>query len=202
MSRAVRLFSSLKASICSSWSREGSGHTTRNRPGWRICSRLQTQSGPPDDNGCEHDGGSEGGCELVIAGCDASPIFEAAEHAFDEIALAIGNLVEGMMFFPSWVVRDDWDSPALSQEATIAVISCIRGQAAARRNSADQGCRNPNIAEMAGRHFDGDGASARIGDGVDFRRATAARATNRLRLGPPFPPAAERCALAVVLSMA
>jgi len=56
---------------------------------------------------------------------------------------------------------------------------------------------------MAGRHFDGDGAYARIGDGgVDFRRAAAARATNRLRLGPPFPPTAERCALAVVLSMA
>jgi hypothetical protein len=55
---------------------------------------------------------------------------------------------------------------------------------------------------MAGRHFDGDGASARIGDDVDFGRAAAARATNRLRLGPPFPPAAERCALAVVLSMA
>jgi hypothetical protein len=64
----------------------------------QLSSRLQTQSGPPDDDGCEHDGG-EVGCELVIAGCDASPIFEAAEHAFDEIALAIGNLVERMIFF-------------------------------------------------------------------------------------------------------
>ena len=167
-------------------------------------SRLQTQSGPPDDDGCEHDGGGEIGCELVVAGCDAPPIFEAAEHAFDEIALTIGDLIEGMMFFPSWVVRDDWNSPALSQEAPqpIAVVSCVRGQAPARRNSADQGCRNPNIAEMAGRHFDGDGASVRVDDGMDFRRAATARATNRLRLGPPFPPAAERCALAVVLSMA
>jgi hypothetical protein len=55
---------------------------------------------------------------------------------------------------------------------------------------------------MAGRHFDGDGTSMRVDDGVDFRRAAPARAANRLRLGPPFPPAAERCALAVVLSMA
>jgi hypothetical protein len=55
---------------------------------------------------------------------------------------------------------------------------------------------------MAGRHFDGDRASALVNNGVDFRRAAAARTTDRLRLGPPFPAAAERCALAVVLSMA
>jgi hypothetical protein len=52
---------------------------------------------PPDDDGREHDGGGEVGCELVVAGDDASPILEAAEHALDEIALAIGGLVERMM---------------------------------------------------------------------------------------------------------
>jgi hypothetical protein len=57
--------------------------------------RLRTQSGPPDDDGREPDGGGEVGCELAVAGGDASPILEAAEHALDEIALAIGGLVEG-----------------------------------------------------------------------------------------------------------
>lgn len=166
--------------------------------------RLKTQSGPPGDDGREHYGGGEIGCEFVIAGCDAPPIFEAAEHAFDEIALAIGDRVEEMMSFPSWVVRNDWDGPALFEEATqpIAVVSSVGGQTGARRNSADQGCGHPNIAQVAGRHFDGDGASAFVNNGVDFRRAAAARAADRLRLGPPFPPAEERCALAVVLSMA
>ncbi len=74
---------------------------------------------------------------FISSGVWNEALLEAAEHAFDEIALAIGNLVEGMMFFPSWVVRDDWDRPALSQEATqpIAVISCIRSQAPARRTA-------------------------------------------------------------------
>ena len=45
--------------------------------------RLQSQSGPPDDDGSEHCGGGE----LVVAGCDGSSILESAEHAFDEIAL-------------------------------------------------------------------------------------------------------------------
>jgi hypothetical protein len=45
-------------------------------------------------------------------------------------------------------------------------------------------------------------ASARVDDGVHFRGAAASRTANRLRLCPPFPPAAERFALAVVLSIA
>ena len=166
--------------------------------------RLQTQSGPPDDDGCEHYRGGEVSCELVIASCDASPILEAAEQAFDEIAAWVGDLIEGMKSFPRRVVRYDGDSPALLEEATqaIAVVSGVASQAAGRPNSADQGCRDSNVAQVAGCHFNGDGASAFVNNGVDFRRAAAARAANRLRLGPPFPPAAERCALAVVLSMA
>ena len=142
--------------------------------------------------GSDHYGGGEVGGELVVAGGDASPIFEAAEHAFDEIALAVGDLVKGMMPFAGRVVRDDRDSAALTQETTepIAVIGRVGGQATARRNSADQNCRDADVAEMSRGYFDGDGASARIDDGVDFRGAAAARATNRLRLGPPFPPAA------------
>jgi len=38
--------------------------------------------------------------------------------------------------------------------------------------------------------------------GVDFRPTPAARAPDGLGQSPPFPPAAARCALAVVLSIA
>jgi hypothetical protein len=133
-------------------------------------------------------------CELVVACGDASPILEAAEHALDEIALAIGGLVERMMSLAGRIVRDDWNRAAFEKKATqtIAVVGGVGGQASAWRNAADQGCRDSNVAEMARRHFDGDGASARIDDGVDFRGAAAARTANRLRLRPPFPPAAER----------
>jgi hypothetical protein len=150
--------------------------------------------GAPDDKGGDHDGGGRGGCELVVAGGDASPILEAAEHAFDKIALAIGNLIEGMMSFAGRIVRDDRNRAAFEKKATqtIAVVGGVGGQASAWRNSGDQGCRDPNVAEMARRHFDGDGASARIDDGVDLRGAAAARTANRLRFRPPFPPAAER----------
>ena len=170
--------------------------------GGRI--RLQTQSDPPEDDRGKHDGGGEVCCELVVAGGDASPVLEAAEHALDEIALAIGDRIEGMMAFAGRVVRNDRDGPTLEEKATqsVAVVSGVGGEPRARWNGADQSCRDANVAAMSRRHFDGDGTSARVDDGVDFRRATAARAANRLRLGPPFPPAADRCALAVLLSIA
>ena len=41
-----------------------------------------------------------------------------------------------------------------------------------------------------------------IGQRVDFGRAPAARAADRLAIGPPFPPPAERWALMVELSIA
>ena len=84
--------------------------------------------------------------------------------------------------------------PTFDEQAPqpVAVVSGVASQAAAGRDSADQGQCDANVAELAGGHFERDGASARIDDRVDFRGATAARATNRLRFGPPFPPAAER----------
>jgi cation transport ATPase len=102
-------------------------------------SRLRTQSGPPDDNGGDHDGGGEVGCELVVAGGDASPILEAAEHALDEIALAVGGLVERMMSLAGRIIRDDRNRAAFEKKATqtIAVVGGVGGQTPAWRNAAD-----------------------------------------------------------------
>lgn len=41
---------------------------------------------------------------------------------------------------------------------------------------------------------EGDGAAVPVDQGVDFGRAAAARATDRLLLLSPFPPEAQRCA--------
>jgi hypothetical protein len=64
---------------------------------------------------------AEVGCELVIAGADASPILEATEHAFDEIALAIRGLVEWMEPLAGRIVRDDRNCAMFEKEATQAI---------------------------------------------------------------------------------
>ena len=57
------------------------------------------------------------------------------------------------------------------------------------------------IGDVAASQQEGDGPTQAIGQRVDFRRAPAARAADRLILLPPFPPAAERCALTAEESM-
>jgi hypothetical protein len=67
------------------------------------------------------------------------PILEAAEHALDEIALAIGSLVERMMSLASRIIRDDRNRAAFEKKATqiIAVVGGVGSQATACRNAAD-----------------------------------------------------------------
>ena len=44
----------------------------------------------PEDDGCgDADGGEEGVGAPVVAGVDASPVLEAAEHDLDLVALAV-----------------------------------------------------------------------------------------------------------------
>jgi len=40
-------------------------------------------------DGCEADGGQELTCQSVVAGCDATKVLEASEHALDRIAVPI-----------------------------------------------------------------------------------------------------------------
>jgi hypothetical protein len=56
---------------------------------------LPTQSGEPETGGCDKDdGGEEVSGKTVVAGCNASPVLHAAEHAFDDVAAPIGGAVE------------------------------------------------------------------------------------------------------------
>ncbi len=115
----------------------------------------------------------------------------------------VGLGIEGVEALAGWVVGDHRLGSAFDQELAqaVAVIGCVGGAQARRRQWAQQRQSGPEIAELTRGYFEGDGPPAAIDNGVDFGRPAAPRAANRLRLGPPFPPAAERCALAVVLSM-
>ena len=101
------------------------------------------------------------------------------------------------------VVGNDRLGAALDQEqpepiAVIGGICCAQtGWRQWFQEAAGDGC----VAALAGSYFERDGTAATIDNSMDFCRSPAARAADRLEVGPPFPPAAERCALAVVLSI-
>jgi len=79
-------------------------------------SRFQTQSGPPQDDCSDGDGGSEVGGQLIVASGDAAPVLEPTEHALDEIAPLVDVGIEGMEALAGRVVGDYRLGPALAQE--------------------------------------------------------------------------------------
>jgi len=108
-----------------------------------------------------------------------------------------------MEVLASRVVGNDRPGAALGekQPEPIAVIGGICRAQTGWRQWFEQGAGNRGVAALAGGYFQRDGTAATIDNSMDLCRSPAARAADRLDLGPPFPPAAERCALAVVLSM-
>jgi hypothetical protein len=57
------------------------------------------------------------------------------------------------------------------------------------------------IGDLAAGQQEGDGAAEVVCQRMDFRRASSARAADRLIALPPLPPEAERCAFTAELSM-
>jgi hypothetical protein len=101
------------------------------------------------------------------------------------------------------VIGNDRLGAALDQKQPepITVIGGIGRAQTAWRQWFEQAAGDGCVAALTGGYFERDGTTATIDNSMDFCRSPAARAADRLELGPPFPPAAERCALAVVLSI-
>lgn len=84
----------------------------------------------------------------------------------------------------------------------VGVIALVGEQPAERPCSLDQGLGHADVVDVAGTELQDAGAPALINQAVQFGCATATGAAYGLGEGPPFAPAAERCALMWVASMA
>jgi hypothetical protein len=84
----------------------------------------------------------------------------------------------------------------------IGVVAAVGDQPTDRPGTLDQvGC-DGDVVGVAGRQKQNARPPLFIGQRVELARPAAARVADRLEEGPPFPPAAERCALTCVLSIA
>ena len=139
--------------------------------------------------------------EFVIAGGDAAPVLESTEGALDDIPGPISDGVEGMFAFASRVVGDDRLTAAPPQQGAqrITIIGGI-GQTALRGHIGHQFGPDRGVPAMARADDQPPRAAVLIDRGMDFSRAPAPRPSDRLLLRPPFPPAADRCALTGVAS--
>ena len=156
------------------------------------------------------DGCGDEGCaevvpgELVVSGCDTTPIFEPAPQAFDAVSLLVSPFVVGDGPSPGLGRGDDrLGLAALDQLAqVVGVVAAVGDQAAEGADGADQIGGNGDVVDVACREQKDSGSPLGVGQAMELRRAPAARAADGLCEVPPFAPAAERWALTCVLSMA
>lgn len=142
--------------------------------------------------------------ELVVSGGDAAKVLEAAEHAFDEVALLVGGRVVGYRPLASaGGGNDSFDSPVVQgRPEAVGIIGPVCNELREGAGTGEQGRRHADVSDVAGAQEQDCGPAFGVRQRVDLGVPTAARAADRLSKGPPFPPLAERCALTCVLSIA
>ena len=116
----------------------------------------------------------------------------------DPPAIAMALFVVAHRALAVLAARNDGDGVLVSQVPAqpVGIIATVGDQAADRPGRLGQHrLGRPDIAAVAGREVDDRGPANHVGEHVDLRGQAAARPTDRLRLAPPLPPCAQRCAL-------
>ena len=134
---------------------------------------------------------------------DASPVLQPSDSPLNEVALLVAGSVERLDALARGIVGDHGFSASLAHEAAqVVAIVCGIGQAKGRRRQpSEQSVRGRCVAALPRGKRKGEHPAVAIRDQMDLGAAPAAGPTYGLGVGPPFPPEAERCALAVVLSI-
>ena len=133
----------------------------------------------------------------IISGCDTSPVFEAAEEAFDHISATIDAPIERVWCPPCGCGRDDGLDVSGSEPCAqaVGIIGFVGEQAPGRGDRTEQRYGDADVSDIARCQGDGDRSAAIVGQAVDFARPAPARAADRFFILPLFEPAAERWAL-------
>ena len=143
------------------------------------------------------DGGGVVAGELVVSGGDAAEVLQAAKHALNAVALAVGLAI----------VRDGCGAAGRRRNDGLAAAFGEQARSASRRPMDPPAAEISAAAMVPSLMLPGvsrrtRGPTGLVGQGVDLGRAPAARAADGLAVVPPFAPAAERWTLMWVASIA
>ncbi len=108
-----------------------------------------------------------------------------------------------MQSLATGILLDDRCGAAVGQELaeSIAIIGGIAQKRFGRRQRLHERGRRAYVVAISTGQIERNDPSLAIDHGVDLGRPTAPAAPDGLLPLPPFPPAAQRCAFAVVLSI-
>lgn len=134
---------------------------------------------------------------------DSAEVLEATEEAFDAVALFVGLGVVGVWVLASRIRRDDGLAALSAQPIAqrTGVIGPVGEQATGCAGDGEQVPGTGEIVGVAGCQRERERSALAVGQRVNFGGTTTARAPDRIAIGPPFAPPAERCALTCMLSI-
>jgi len=164
---------------------------------------MRKPSLAPDSQPERYDGGDvdcgEVGCgEAVVSGCDTPEVLQPAEHPLDGVATAVECGAEAVLPAPVCLRRDVRHRAARFDRASeaIRIEGAISDHQGALGNSLDQRLAAAEVGCVATGEMERDRLAGLVCRGVDLGGPAAARAPDGLRVLPPFPPEALRCAFA------
>lgn len=140
------------------------------------------------------DSGEKIAGEFVVASGDPAEILKPAEAALDDVASSISLLVEAMEPDAIGFVGNDGLGATLNdlRPQIVAVVTFVGKQSAHVRCKCQDIGSCGDVGVLARRQMKNDRPAVRIAQRVNFGRAPAARAADRLIAFPPFPPEAQR----------
>ncbi len=132
--------------------------------------------------------------ETVVACSDPAEVLEAAEHAFDGVAVTVEIGREAALPATVGFGRDVGGSAlALNLAAyRVAVIALVAVQDFGGGEAVEQGIGGNAVGDLAAGQREGDRAAQTVGQRMDFGGPAAARTADCLVPFPPFPPEAQR----------
>ena len=128
--------------------------------------------------------------ELVVSRGDAPPILKPTEATFDDVAVLVGLLVMADFLLAVGFARYDSLDAVFFKEGSdrIGVIGFVGEELLDAWDQAHTFFGHHTIGGVSGREDEGPGPAEFVDDRVDLAVATAFRNTDRLKIGPPFPP--------------
>ncbi len=136
-------------------------------------------------------------CEAVISGGNSAEVLDAAEHALYGVAIAVEDWRETALPAAIGLGRNvGRGASGLDLSAHgVAVIALVAVDEDSFGEPFQQGICGAAISDLAAGQQESQWSAVAIGERVDLGRPPTARAPDGLVQLPPFPPAAQRCAL-------
>lgn len=136
--------------------------------------------------------------EVVLRGLfeargEPSESLEVVEEHLDQVARLVGLAIEPRLLLAVWMRENDGHQARLLGAGAdgVGVVAGVPDDFVAATVLGDERFGDGRFVLLAGRDFDVERPTLRVGESVDLRGESTSRTPQCITLDPPFPPAAS-----------